>query len=290
MTPHRSSSAPAAGPGARLIGAALVRAAARAAGPGTVRFTGRQLYYETCRVLDPASSLLRRVPRTTSPLLRPAAFARALEARGPESVPGLLPPAGVHPPRDPADAPEPDLYAYGLPRVLVCQDPEIAAMLLANQVHLEAACPVLAAGHALPLAPHLRAALERAEGAVVQVLHDASPAGIALPARIREALGPVPGVRVVSMGLVPRHAAALRLPSGRGPSPASGAGERPPGLTPRECAWLDRGRFAEVAAVPPPCLVRTVLQLARGPRPPRSSLRSDLRGLRTAGFLTWPAP
>ncbi|MGW1228824.1 hypothetical protein [Streptomyces sp. NPDC002530] len=288
MTGHRSSPAPATGPGTRLIGAALLRAAARAAGPGAVRFTGRQLYYETCRVLDPASSLLRRVPHTPAPLLRPAAFARALEARGPETVPGLLPPVEAGPPRDPADAPEPDLYAYGLPRLLVCQDPEIAAMLLANHVHLEAACPVLPAAYALPLAARLRTALKRAEGAAVHVLHDASPAGIALPARVRNALGAVPGVRVVSMGLVPRHAAALRLPSGRGPSPVPG--DRPPGLTARESAWLDRGRFAEVAAVPPPRLVRTVLQLARGPRPHRSSLRSELRGLRTTGFLTWPAP
>lgn len=66
-------------------------------------------------------------------------------------------------------------------------------MLLANHVHLEAACPVLALPDALPLDPRLLAALERADGATVHVLHDASPEGVTLPARVRAALGPVPG-------------------------------------------------------------------------------------------------
>ncbi|MEU0661171.1 hypothetical protein [Streptomyces lavendulocolor] len=292
-------------PGARLLGPAIARAAARAAAPGGLRFTERQLYYATCRVLSPGSALLRRVPRTPAPPLRLTAFTRALDARGRHTVEGLLPPVppgtgGVYPVHD-GDGKgdrdgdghgtsEPDVYAYGLPRLLVCQDPSIARMLLANHVHLEAACPVLTAVDALPLGPRLTAALERAGGATVHVLHDASPSGLALPARIRAALGPVPGVRVSSMGLVPRHVAALRLPSGRGPVPGPVLGTGlPPGLRPAEARWLARGRFAEVAAVPPARLVRTVLRVTRGSRPPRASLRSDLRGLRDTGFLTWPS-
>ncbi|MFD8984734.1 hypothetical protein, partial [Streptomyces sp. NPDC059564] len=267
---------------------AIDAAAARAADPGGLRFTERQLYYETCRVLSPAARLLRRLPGTPPPALRLPAFTRALDGRGRETVPGLLPPA---PPAGPArhQSREPDLYDYGLPRLLLCQDRSIAAMLLANHVHLEAACPVLAVPDALPLDPRLLAALERADGATVHVLHDASPEGVTLPARVRDALGPVPGVRVSSLGLVPRHAGALRLPSGRGPAPDPAAGtDWPAALRPREAAWLARGRFAQVAAVPPARLVRTVLRLTRGPRPPRDSWWGDLSGLRTAGFLTWP--
>ncbi|MCX5015365.1 hypothetical protein OG765_31085 [Streptomyces sp. NBC_00555] len=279
----------------RLLDLAIGAAAARAADPGGLRFTERQLYYETCRVLSPAAPLLRRVPGTPPPALRLPSFTRALDARGRETVPGLLPSA-LHPatPASPADLArsrpsEPDLYDYGLPRLLLCQDRSIAAMLLANHVHLEAACPVLAAPDALPLAPLLLAALERADGATVHVLHDASPEGVKLPARVRAALGPVPGVRVGSLGLVPRHAAALRLPSGRGPAPTPAAGaDWPAALRPREAAWLARGRFAQVAAVPPARLVRTVLRLTRGPRPPRDSTWGELNGLRTAGFMTWP--
>ncbi|MEU9144554.1 hypothetical protein [Streptomyces sp. NPDC048349] len=276
--------------GDRLLDAAIGAAAARAGDPGGLRFTERQLYYETCRVLSPAAPLLRRLPGAPAPVVRLPSFTRALDARGRETVPGLLP-AAV-PPADLArHAPgEPDLFDYGLPRLLLCQDRSIAAMLLANHVHLEAACPVLAAADALPLAPRLVAALERAEGATVHVLHDASPEGVTLPARVRAALGPLSGVRVGSLGLVPRHAAALRLPSGRGPAPAPAAGADWPGaLRPREAAWLARGRFAQVAAVPPARLVRTVLRLTRGPRPPRASLWGELGGLRTTGFMTWPA-
>ncbi|MFE7395923.1 hypothetical protein [Streptomyces sp. NPDC057557] len=279
------------GPGARLLDLAITGAAARAAGPGGIRFTERQLYYETCRVLSPAATLFTRIPRTPAPPLRLRTFTRALEARGRETVEGLLPPVPPARPRPPAtpDSSEPDVYAYGLPRLLVCQDRSIARMLLSNHVHLEAGCPVLAATDALPLAPRLVAALERAEGATVHVLHDASPEGIELPARIRATLGRVPGIRVASIGLVPRHAAALRLPTGRGPAPAPPLGPWPPALRPQEAVWLARGRFAQVAAVSPPRLVRTVLRLTRGPRPPRNSMWTELRGLRTTGFLTWPA-
>ncbi|MFF3837968.1 hypothetical protein [Streptomyces sp. NPDC001930] len=274
---------------------AITAAAARAGAPGGLRFTERQLYYETCRVLSPGSTLLRgRVPGTPAPVLRLPVFTRALEARGRETVPGLLPPLPEPAARvassEPSGSSEPDLHDYGLPRLLMCQDRSIAGMLLVNHVHLEAACPVFAATDALPLDPRLLAALQRAEGATVYVLHDASPAGLAFPAQVRAGLGPAPGVRVVSLGLVPRHAAALRLPTGRGPAPGpAGLAALPAALRPREADWLAEGRFAEVAAVPPERLLRTVLRLTRGPRPPRDSLWSGLRGLRGTGFMTWPA-
>ncbi|WP_219668304.1 hypothetical protein, partial [Streptomyces bambusae] len=225
------------GLGGLLLDRALTVAAARAAEPGGLRFTERQLYYETRRVLSPA------VP------LRLSAFTRALDARGRESVPGLLPPAPASAPRpvtvreereEREGSSEPDLYDYGVPCVLLCQDRDIAAMLLANHVHLEAACPVLAAPDALPLDPRLLAAMERTPDATVYVLHDASPAGVLLPARVRAATGGAAArVRVSSLGLVPRHAAALGLPSGRGPAPSAQAvAAWPSGLLPREVAWL----------------------------------------------------
>ncbi|WP_327267349.1 hypothetical protein OG233_00795 [Streptomyces sp. NBC_01218] len=294
VTGTRALSAPT---GARVLArakeyalrAAIGAAAARAAEPGGLRFTERQLYFQTCRLLDPSPTVLSRVPRTVRPYLRLSSFSRALDAMGRDTVEGLLPPAPAGAP-DPERESEPDLHAYGLPRLLVCQDRSIARMLLANHVHLEAACPVLAGDDALPLDVRLTAALERAGEATVYVLHDAGPRGIALPGRVRAALGPVPGVRVSSLGLVPRHARAMRLPAGRGPvRPAELAG-LPATLRPQETAWLARGRFAEVAAVPPDRLVRGVLRLTRGPRVPRASVWTGLRDLRTTGFLTWPDP
>ncbi|MBB5939724.1 hypothetical protein [Streptomyces zagrosensis] len=284
--PHRGRRV--GGPAAHLLDWAITVAAARAAAPGGIRFTERQLYYATCRVLRPVPNVLRRIPRSPAPSLRLAHFTRALEARGGE-VPGLLREfvaEGTSPAVGPAR--EPDVYDYGLPRLLICQDRSIARMLLANHVHLEAACPILAAEDGQPLDARLVAGLERAQGATVYVLHDASPTGLALPGRIRDGFGPVPGVRVASLGLVPRHAASLHLASGRAPGPVPLREPLPKGLRPQEVAWLAQGRFTQVAAVPPEQLLRTVQRLTRGPRPLRPSVWTDLRELRSTGFLTWP--
>ncbi|MFJ7999873.1 hypothetical protein ACIQ7D_22480 [Streptomyces sp. NPDC096310] len=295
-----------------VLDRALLTAVSRAGAPARIRFTERQLYYETCRVLRPVRAVPRAVPLTPAPPVRYERFAEALRrqtARG--RLPGLLPPVapepGPEPERErdgdlagarsgvpPRASAEPDLHDYGLPRLLICQSRSVARMLLANDVHLEAACPVFAAAD-LPLDPRLTAGLGRVENATVHVLHDASVAGIALTARVRAALrDPAPGVRVASMGLVPRHAVALRLLSGRGGDAEAGDGHTrlaavlPSALQARELAWLARGRSAEVESVPPARLLRTVLRLVRGPRTPDHSVWTGLRELRTTGFMTWP--
>ncbi|MFE3825007.1 hypothetical protein, partial [Streptomyces sp. NPDC059092] len=291
-----------------VLDRALLAAVGRAGAPARIRFTERQLYYETCRVLRPVRAVPRGIPFTPAPPVPYDRFEEALRrqtARG--TLPGLLPPlepkpepgrdadsagtpAGA-PPRPPA---EPDLYDYGLPRLLICQSRSVARMLLANDVHLEAACPVFAAGD-LPLDPRLTAGLGRVEDATVHVLHDASVEGIVLTARVRAGLrDAAPGVRVASMGLVPRHAVALRLLSRRGAlngdgTEGLGAAVLPAGLQAREREWLARGRSAEVESVPPARLLRTVLRLVRGPRTADHSVWTGLRELRTTGFMTWPA-
>ncbi|MFD7900251.1 hypothetical protein [Streptomyces sp. NPDC059743] len=315
MTPRAATgtSRVATGIGDRLLDRALATAVARAGAPARIRFTERQLYYEMCRVLRPLHTVPRRIPLTPAPPVRYERFEEALRRYG--EVPGLLGPvpeartvrAEPQPPVQPepsAQPEEPDLYDYGLPRLLVCQSRSVARMLLANDIHLEGACPVLAAD-GLPLDPRLVAGLGRVDGATVHVLHDASTAGIALTARVRADVAAVagaaggPGVRVASMGLVPRHAAALHLVSPHGPAPGPGpatgpddahddAQALPSALEPRERDWLAGGRFAEVESVPPARLLRTVLRVVRGPRMPSHSLWTGLRELRTAGFMTWP--
>ncbi|MFE4370100.1 hypothetical protein ACFRMN_18045 [Streptomyces sp. NPDC056835] len=279
----------AVGIGDRLLDRALATAVERAGAPGRIRFTELQLYYEMCRVLRPSRLVPRRLPLTPAPPVRYERFEEALRRHG--AVPGLLAPASApaparapREPSEPAEPAEPDLYDYGLPRLLVCQSRQVARMLLANDVHLEAACPVFAAED-LPLDPRLVTGLGRVDGATAHVLHDASTEGIALTARVRDAL---PGVRVSSMGLVPRHATALHLISPRGPAPGAGPLTLPAALEPRERDWLAEGRFAEVESVPPARLLRTVLRLVRGPRTPSHSVWTGLRELRTAGFMTWP--
>lgn len=274
---------------ARLLDRALTTAIGRAGAPGRIRFTERQLYYEMCRVLRPVHTVPRRVPLTPAPSVRYERFEETLRRRDGE-IPGLLAPLSASASM-PYQAGEPDLYDYGLPRLLVCQSRSVARMLLANDLHLEAACPVFAADDS-PLDPRLVAGLGRVDGATVHVLHDASTAGIALTARVR---AEVPGIRVASMGLVPRHATALHLISQRGPAPtpppatAPGPAGAPSSLEPREREWLAGGRTAEVESVPPARLLRTVLRMVRGPRTSGYSVWTGLRELRTAGFMTWPS-
>jgi hypothetical protein len=264
----------------RVLGRLLRVAAERAGAPGGLRFTERQLYYEFCRVCLPVRRLPRRPAFTVAPPVSYRAFEQALRRHGP--VPGLLTlapprigPAGVH-------TPEPDLFDYGLPRLLVCESDTIAQMLRANGVPMESACPVYGAAE-LPLDPRVANMLAAAERAAVYVLHDAGPQGLAFPARVAELAGLADGVRVVPLGLRPNQAGRLHAFHRRGPvRPVTVA------VDPWERAWLGRGRFVEIEAVRPASLLRTVHRLVREVRPPRTFF-TEVRRVRTTGFLTWPA-
>ncbi|WP_381796537.1 hypothetical protein [Streptomyces niveus] len=294
--------------GDAIVDRVLRTAAEKAAEPGQLRFTERQLYYEVCRVLMPWHRAPRRAQFTSAPALTYEAYLAALRRHGPGSVHGLLPPV-VPKPRQAAGrhTPEPDLFDYGLPRLLVCESDDIAAMLRANGVPMESACPVYGASE-LPLEEGVLRMLALAERATVYLLHDASARGLTFPARFVRSVDIPDGVRVVPLGLRPRQAGALHLVHGRGPAyaavpaafpaAASGPGRGPdagqgPGqglafeLGRWERDWLRRGRFVEVAAVNPASLIRTVHRLVREVRTPRSQL-TDLRQVRRAGFLSWP--
>lgn len=285
-----------------ILDRVLRTAAEKAAAPGQLRFTERQLYYEVCRVLLPWHRAPRRTHFTSAPALTYTAFRAALHRLGPDTVDGLLPPVVPGPPR-PAGrhTPEPDLFDYGLPRLLVCESDDIAAMLRANGVPMESACPVYGASE-LPLDTRVLRMLSRAERATVYLLHDASAHGLTFPARFARSVDVPDGVRVVPLGLRPRQAGALHLVHGRGPAyaaipghwpapaAASGAGAAPglaSALSRWERDWLRRGRYVELAAVNPASLIRTVHRLVREVRAPRSQL-TELRQVRRAGFLSWP--
>jgi len=265
----------------RALGAAIERAGA----PGDVRYTERQLYHQLCRVLLPRPAIRR--PAFTLPA--PVSYDRfraALHRRG--EVPGLVAPQPLR------IGTEDELFDYGLPRLLVCQHPEIATMLLANDLHMEAACPVVSLAD-LPLDPRWMAAL-RAGNATVYVLHDASAAGLATTGQVRFRLAvaarspfgaeaDAPGIRITPLGLRPAHAAALHLTASWSGEPV----EVPlDGLHPWERRWLAAGRVAEVAAVEPARLVRTVHRLVRGQRRVRPGL-PRLREVQTVGFMSWPS-
>ena len=263
-----------------IIDRALAVAVRRAGAPGGVRFTERQLYYELCRVLLPLGGAPRR-PGFTLPA--PVSYDRYLGALHRLGLTRGLVSAPLEPARAavrPWLAVEPDVLDYGLPRLLVCQDETIAAMLRANDLHLEAACPVYAMAD-LPLHPDLVTALGRAGDATVYVLHDASAAGLATTHSVRLGLD----TRVVPLGLRPMHAATMHLTAGRGP--ATPDLEPVTGLTPWEHRWLRSGRYAEVAAINPARLLRALHRLVRGQRRIRPGV-PRLRQVQAVGFMSWP--
>ncbi|MFC8045238.1 hypothetical protein [Nocardia sp. NPDC057353] len=262
-----------------VIARLLPRAVARATAPSGLRVTERQLYYELCRLLVPAHRLRRGPGFTVAVPLRYSAFRAALGAQ--HDLLAAVPPERAEPGRHTA---EPDLFDYGLPRLLICRSHEIAHMLRANGLPMESACPVLSAAE-LPVHPGVAAMLARVSG-TAYVLHEASTAGFEFAARVRELAALPDEVAVVPLGLRPRQAAARHLFHLPGTAPPPGP--PPQGPDDRELRWLARGRTVELEAVRPAALLRTVHRLVREVRTPRTPLL-ELRRTRDTGFLTWPA-
>ncbi len=256
--------------------AEISSAAPRVRSPGRVVFNERQLYYEVCRGLRPPSS--PAAPAETSPAeVAPADFRAALAEFG--YPPGLLPEDTRAP--LPLAGREPDLTAYGVPRVLLCQDAAIAAMLQANGFHLEVACAVLAFPQPVPLPSPLRGMVKLARRATVFALHDASIAGLRWTAECARLSHLPRGAIFRPVGLRPAQAMRLRLPAVR-MTPVELT--LPEALTAAERAWLAAGWSAEVAAIHPVRLLRSLRRIVRGTIPPSAPELARP----AAGYMTWP--
>lgn len=263
---------------------------------GSVRYTGRQLYYACCRWLPLPSAGPRSAPGATalagrrwllSPRPCPASYddfraaLAAYRARYGEPA-GLLP--SPLPPLCVAHQYTPDMHDYGLSRALVCQHDEIAHMLRANLFHMEAACAVVSLAGGLPLP--VCEMLERTPGATVFFLHDASPAGLALAAHLPDHLHIPEGVAYTVTGLRPLHAMRLRLFAQH--APASEIAALPSALTLPERIWLRAGWQAEVAAIRPAGLLGRLRRIVTGNVSPPRRLLFSLRREREIGFMSWP--
>lgn len=199
--------------------------------------------------------------------------------------PGLLQPTPLAPALALAGR-EPDLLDYGLPRLLICEDPRIAAVLRANHVPLELSCTLLSLEEARNLPPEIAVTLQQAAGARIYLLHDATPAAMDLLADPAAQIALPQGIAVQALGLRPRHAWRLHLFAGRGPALPQ-AGNWPSALTAAEQRWLRAGWRTEVAAVPPLRLLRALRRLLIG-APPERPWRYNLARDRAIGFFTWP--
>ncbi len=287
MTPRRTGIC---GPGARLLDRAVTVAATRPRLPEGLRFTERQLYLRDLprpqpRRVRPAD----RAPRLTGrrdalhvprPPLRLAAFTRALDARGRDTVPGLLPPppTGRRPPRPP-----------GTRRNRTCTPTACPASSCARTLPSPACCSPTTCTWK-PRAPCCPRPTPwrptrgwRGPGPCGR--RDRPRPARREPSRHRPHRAHTGGLRAPAGSSASSRSASC--PAMRRPSACPADAVRPPRdrtADPPRCdrpsprGWR-RARFAEVAAVPPARLLRGVLRL---------TLRSPARPARRRGGTCAP--
>ncbi len=215
-----------------VIGGAVLRARARRAGPPPQhpRISGR----------DFQRKYLNRWVSVHGPLGK------------------LLPPLGQQaaPPPTP-----PDVSAFSFDRALVTDHAEIAAMLVANNFHFENNCAILSAdGYPAHAFETVMTMLRRNPSLRVFAVHDASEAGCGLPLALRgDPWFPDPTVQVFDLGLRPSHVQKMHMISLPGGSRTLPQALRAV-LAPEEAIWLERGESAELAAVRPAKLMRSLFQ------------------------------
>lgn len=170
------------------------------------------------------------------------------------------------PPYDPAKAapasdPPPDVTAFSFDRALVTQHAEVAAMLVANNLHFETNCAVLSLdGYPGPRTATILEMLRRNPNLTVFALHDASPEGLLLPGELRkDTTFPEATVRIVELGLLPRHAIQGKMILTKRP-PATVDGSLHPALRPDEIEWLRKGAVAELETMRPDRMMRAIAQ------------------------------
>ncbi|WP_298816504.1 hypothetical protein [Chloroflexus sp.] len=232
-----------------------------------------------------APPLAWRLPFTITPPLDETAFNEALTAyKARFGQPDLL--LADEPPPSVVTTREPDLYDYGVPFVIICQDITIARMLRANALHMEMGCAILGLPEASPFPDGLLSMLMLTPAPYALLLHDASFAGLRFANEARDALDLPPTIQVRSLGLRPGDALRQHLfTTGNALPPSEALATMNLGLIERQ--WLTAGYSAEVAAIRPLKLLRILRQSAPSLR--RSSRWfTNLRRWNGSGYMSWP--
>ena len=122
-------------------------------------------------------------------------------------IPGLIVP---RPPVAPPDREE--LLAYSFDRAVICDDPRVVDLLVANRFHFENNCALLTEdGYPEAIFETVRTMLRNNPDITVFALHHATPRGLGLAQRLRDSPEWFAGIgRVVDVGLRPEHADELR--------------------------------------------------------------------------------
>jgi hypothetical protein len=166
-------------------------------------------------------------------------------------------------------APNPEVTAYSFDRVVVCNSPEIAQLLIRNNFHFENNCAILTIdGYPQSIFATTMSMLRRNPELRVYALHDCSPSGVQLISRLRqsESWFPDPAIPIINVGIMPRQILNNFDAATRQSSRAAQAAQSLPtavrsSLNAEELEWLDAGCYLDLESFSPQKLIQ-ILQRA----------------------------
>jgi hypothetical protein len=166
-------------------------------------------------------------------------------------------------------APNPEVTAYSFDRVVVCDNPNIAQLLISNNFHFENNCAILAIDrYPQSIFETTMAMLRRNPDLKVYALHDCSPEGLQLIHRLRaeEIWFPDSAIPIIDVGILPRqimYNLDVMTPQSTESAQLSQRLDAPirNNLMPEELVWLDAGCYLELEFFSPQKLIQ-ILQRA----------------------------
>ena len=164
-----------------------------------------------------------------------------------------------------------DITYYSFDRVVVCDNPEIANLLIANNFHFENNSAVLSIdGYPENIFDTVMEMLRRNDNLKVYVLHSASPSGVSVVNTISTnsdwfSNASNSNVTIYDLGLLPRQVfnnsnffTQISEDSAREAQELSS--EIKEDLTEKEIKWLEAGKYVELESFTPQRLLRVISQ------------------------------
>jgi hypothetical protein len=169
----------------------------------------------------------------------------------------------------------PDVSAYSFDRLVVCDRPEIAQFLIANNFHFENNCAVLSiTGYPQSIFDTTMEMLRRNPDLKVYALHDCSPKGIGLVNHLRTSSNWFPNNRaiIIDIGLLPKQIMAggsnmfVLTSQENAQNAAQLSAEIRQDLSAEELEWLELGNYVELESFTPQKLIQILNRGIAGSR------------------------
>jgi hypothetical protein len=163
---------------------------------------------------------------------------------------------------------KPKMIAYDFDRVVVCDSPKIAQLLLSNNFHFKNNCAVLAIDrYPQHIFGPIKKMLDQTPDLKVYAFHDCSPQGLKMIRHLRSEKIWFPDltIPIISIGILPHQVRDNIDLVSQSVKSADAAQHLPShlrsNLNPTELAWLDAGFYLELESFPPQKLIQ-ILQRA----------------------------